>query len=183
MYPKPKRDPFALWLGGHNMETVERAAQLATGWLPGWRPWPELAERIKILKDRAAELGRDPAEIEIAPQFSMTIAKTAEEAERRYMASGLVAHRKSLAYTGRDLSKQVVANLVGSPDLILEKVDGLQKIGVDHACALMIPADSMAEFEDQVEWFAKVGVVAKAVIPSVARDLSVASKAPSLRSG
>jgi hypothetical protein len=49
----------------------------------------------------------------------------------------------------------VVANLVGSPDLIREKVAGLKKIGVDHACALMIPADSMAEFEDQVEWFAK----------------------------
>ena len=32
---------------------------------------------------------------------------------------------------------------------------GLRPIGVDHACALMIPADSMAEFEDQVEWFAK----------------------------
>ena len=71
------------------------------------------------------------------------------------MESGLVAHRKSLAYTGRDLSKQVVANLVGSPDLIREKVAGLKKIGVDHACALMIPANSMAEFEDQVEWFAK----------------------------
>ena len=95
-----------------------------TGWLPGWRPWPELEERIKLLKDRAAELGRDPAEIEIAPQFSLTIAKTPEEAEQRYMESGLVAHRKSLAYTGRDLSKQVVANLVGSPDLIREKVDG-----------------------------------------------------------
>jgi alkanesulfonate monooxygenase SsuD/methylene tetrahydromethanopterin reductase-like flavin-dependent oxidoreductase (luciferase family) len=155
MYPKPKRQPFALWLGGHNMATVERAARFATGWLPGWRPWPELEERIKTLKARAAELGRDPAEIEIAPQFSLTIAKTPEEAERRYMASGLVAHRKSLAYTGRDLSKQVVANLVGSPDLIREKVEGLKKIGVDHACALMIPADSMAEFEDQVEWFAK----------------------------
>ena len=121
MYPKPKADPFALWVGGHNLETVERAARLATGWLPGWRPWPELEERIKKLKARAAELGRDPAEIEIAPQFSITIAKTAEEAERRYMESGLVAHRKSLAYTGRDLSKQVVANLVGSPDLILRE--------------------------------------------------------------
>jgi probable F420-dependent oxidoreductase len=155
MYPKPRRQPFALWLGGHNMATVERAARFATGWLPGWRPWPELGERIKALKARAAELGRDPAEIEIAPQFSLTIARTLEEAEKRYMASGLVAHRKSLAYTGRDLSQQIVANLVGSPDLIREKVAGLAKMGVDHACALMIPADSMAEFEDQVEWFAK----------------------------
>ena len=126
--------------------------------MSGWRPWPELEERIEKLKARAAELGRDPSEIEIAPQFSLTIAKTAEEAERRYMESGLVAHRKSLAYTGRDLTKQVVANLVGSPDLILEKIDRLRKIGVDHACALMIPADSMAEFEDQVEWFAKVAL-------------------------
>jgi probable F420-dependent oxidoreductase len=155
MYPKPKRQPFALWLGGHNMATVERTARYAVGWLPGWRPWPELEARIKRLKARAAELGRDPSEIEIAPQFSLTIARTAEEAEKRYMASGLVAHRKSLAYTGRDLSQQVVANLVGSPDLIREKVAGLAKMGVDHACALMIPADSMAEFEDQVEWFAK----------------------------
>jgi len=100
----------------------------------------------------------DSHSLEIAPQFSVTIAKTAEEAEKRYMASGLVAHRTSLAYTGRDLSKQVVANLVGSPDLIREKVEGLRKMGVDHACALMIPADSMAEFEDQVEWFAKTAI-------------------------
>ena len=63
--------------------------------------------------------------------------------------------RRAAAAAGRDLSKQVVANLVGSPDLIKEKVEGLKQIGVDHACALMIPADSMAEFEDQVEWFAK----------------------------
>ena len=52
----------------------------------------------------------------------------------------------------------MVGNLVGSPDLILEKIDDLRKIGVDHACALMIPADSMAEFEDQVEWFATVAL-------------------------
>ena len=113
------------------------------------------ALRVQALKAKAAERGRDPASIEIAPQFSLTIARIAEEAERRYMESGLVHHRKSLAYTGRDLSQQVIANLVGSPDLIREKVAGLEKIGVDHACALMIPADSMAEFEYQVEWFAK----------------------------
>jgi probable F420-dependent oxidoreductase len=155
MFPKPKQKPFALFVGGHNMENVERAARVGAGWLPGWRPWPELAERIKVLKERAAELGRDPSEIEIAPQFSVTVAKTAEEAEQRYMASGLVAHRKSLAYTGRDLSKQVVANRIGSPDMIREKVAGLKAIGVDHACALMIPADSIGEFEEQVQWFAE----------------------------
>jgi probable F420-dependent oxidoreductase len=155
MYPKPRQSPFPLWIGGHNLKAVERAARFGTGWLPGWRPWPELQQRITRLKVRAMELGRDPAAIEIAPQFSVTIDKTPEEADRRYMASGLVAHRKSLAYTGRDLSKQVVANLVGSPDLIREKVAGLAAIGVDHACALMFPADSISEFEEQVQWFAE----------------------------
>jgi probable F420-dependent oxidoreductase len=158
MFPKPRQEPFPLFIGGHNLENVERAARCGQGWLPGWRPWPELAERIALLKRRAAELGRDPADIEIAPQFSVTVGKTAEAAERRYMDSGLVAHRKSLAYTGRDLSKQVVANLVGSPDLIREKIAGLAAIGVDHACGLMIPADSVGELEEQIAWFAEIAM-------------------------
>ena len=70
------------------------------------------------------------------------------------MASGLAAHRRSLAYTGRDLSQQIAANLVGSPELILEKIARLSSIGVDHCCALMFPVDSVSEMDEQVEWFA-----------------------------
>jgi probable F420-dependent oxidoreductase len=154
MFPKSRRQPFALYVGGHNMEAVERAVRYGQGWLPGWRPLGELAERIATLKRRAAEIGRDPSEIQIAPQFSVTVDKTMEAAEKRYMESGLVAHRKSLAYTGRDLSQQVVANLVGSPDVILEKVAKLRDMGVDHCCALMFPAHSIAEMDEQIEWFA-----------------------------
>jgi alkanesulfonate monooxygenase SsuD/methylene tetrahydromethanopterin reductase-like flavin-dependent oxidoreductase (luciferase family) len=113
-----------------------------------------MEERIASLKARAAELGRNPADIEIAPQFSVTVGKTLEEAEKHYMESGLVAHRQSLAYTGRDLSHQVIANLVGSPDVILEKVDKLKAIGIDHCSALMFPADTVSEMNDQIEWFA-----------------------------
>lgn len=155
MAPKPKQDPFPVYYGGHNLEALERAAKWGAGWLPGWRPWPELRERVARLRDRCEELGRPRDAVEIAPEFSVTIARTAEKAEANYMASGLVHHRKSLAYTGRDLSQQVVANLVGSPELILEKVAGLADMGVDHCCALMFPADTMAEYEEQIEWFAR----------------------------
>ncbi|MDC7789018.1 TIGR03619 family F420-dependent LLM class oxidoreductase [Rhodoplanes sp. TEM] len=154
MFPKSVAQPFPLYVGGHNLEAIERAARYGQGWLPGWRPIKEIAERIVALKARAADLGRDPATIEIAPQFSVTIDSTLETAEARYMASGLVAHRQSLAYTGRDLSHQVTANLVGSAEVILEKIATLRRIGVDHCCALMFPAGSVAEFEDQVEQFA-----------------------------
>ena len=160
MFPKGRAQPFPLYVGGHNLEMVERAARYGQGWLPGWRPLKEMADRIARLKARAGELGRNPGEIEIAPQFSVTVDKTLEAAEQRYMASGLVAHRRSLAYTGRDLSHQVVANLVGSPEIILEKIDKLRVIGVDHCCALMFPASSVAEMNEQVEWFAS-GVMAK----------------------
>ena len=154
--PKPRQSPFPLYIGGHNLAALERAARYGTGWLPGWRPIAELQERIERLRSRAAAFGRSPAEIEVAPQFSVTIANTQEEAERRYQRSGLVAHRQSLAYTGRDLSHQTVANLVGSPDTIIEKIETLRAIGVDHCCALMFPADSLTEMREQVEWFASL---------------------------
>ncbi|MGB3271484.1 MAG: LLM class flavin-dependent oxidoreductase [Xanthobacteraceae bacterium] len=152
--PKSIAQPFPLYIGGHNVEAIERAARYGQGWLGGWRPLKELEERIALLKRRAAELGRDPASIEVAPQFSVTIDRTMEAAEKRYMESGLVAHRQSLAYTGRDLSQQVIANLVGSPDVILEKVSKLRDIGVDHCSALMFPANSVQEMDEQIEWFA-----------------------------
>jgi probable F420-dependent oxidoreductase len=154
MFPKSRAQPFPLYVGGHNMRALERAARYGRGWLPGWRPFKEMEERIAALKTRAGELGRNPGDIEIAPQFSVTVEKTLEAAEKLYMESGLVAHRLSLSYTGRDLSHQVVANLVGSPDVILEKIDKLRAIGVDHCSALMFPASSVTEMNEQVEWFA-----------------------------
>ncbi len=140
--PKARQKPFPLFIGGHSIETVERAARIGEGWLPGWRPLSEMKERIELLRRRVGRVSaaiRNPSRWRRSSSF--TIAKTMEDAERIYMESGLVAHRKSLAYTGRDLSQQVVANLVGSPDVILEKIAYLRSIGVDHCCALMIPGE------------------------------------------
>lgn len=93
MAPKSRAQPFPLYVGGHNLEMIERAARYGQGWLPGWRPLKEMEERIAQLKKQVAELGRNPSDIEIAPQFSVTIDKTMEKAEKRYMESGLVAHQ------------------------------------------------------------------------------------------
>ena len=155
MFPKPRQKPFSLFIGGHNLAAIERAAKIGQGWLPGWRLFHEIAERIQQLRSRAAELGRDPAEIEVAPQFSLLIGKTDEEAETAYMQSGLVAHRKSLAYTGRDPVHQVTANLVGSPAHIIEKIHQLKAMGVDHCAAMAIAVNTQQEYVDQVQWFAE----------------------------
>jgi alkanesulfonate monooxygenase SsuD/methylene tetrahydromethanopterin reductase-like flavin-dependent oxidoreductase (luciferase family) len=48
-----------MYIGGHNEASLERTAKYGRGWLPGWRPFTEIAKRIAIIKRRAEELGRD----------------------------------------------------------------------------------------------------------------------------
>jgi probable F420-dependent oxidoreductase len=155
MFPKPKQKPFPLYIGGHNIAAIDRAAKIGRGWLPGWRPFNEIAERIVELRRRAEAYGRNPAEIEVAPQFSLLIGKTDKAAEGTYMQSGLVAHRKSLAYTGRDPAYQVSGNLVGSPQLIIDKIHQLKQMGVDHCSAMAIAVNSEQEYIEQIHWFAE----------------------------
>ena len=155
MAPKPKQDPFPLYLGGHNLQSVERAAKYGQGWLPGWRPFHEIKERIELLRNKAEELGRNPSDIEVAPQFSLLLGRTQEEAEATYMNSGLVAHRVSLAYTGRDPKYQVSANLVGSPQTVIDKIGKLKEMGVDHCAAMVVAVNTLEEYNEQCQWFAE----------------------------
>jgi probable F420-dependent oxidoreductase len=155
MFPKPGRQPFPLYIGGHNIAAVERAARLGCGWLPGWRPFHEIAERILLLRRLAGECGRDPHEIEVAPQFSLHIGKTKEAAIASYMQTEMVAHRKSLAHTGRDPEHQVTGNLVGSPASILEQLGILRGMGVDHCSAMAIAVNSHEQLIEQIRWFAE----------------------------
>jgi probable F420-dependent oxidoreductase len=155
MFPKPLQKPFPLYIGGHNLKSVERAAEIGQGWLPGWRPFHEVAERIMALREHAEALGRNPKEIEIAPQFSLLVGKTQEAAEQTYMKSGLVAHRVSLAHTGRDPAYQVSANLVGSPQSIIEKIHQLKEMGVDHCAAMAVAVNTQEELLEQMHWFAE----------------------------
>jgi probable F420-dependent oxidoreductase len=155
MYPKPRQKPFPLFIGGHNMKAVERAATIGQGWLPGWRPFHEIGERIQALHHLAEAAGRNPKEIEVAPQFSLHIGKTQDEAERTYMKSGLVAHRISLSHTGRDPAHQVTGNLVGSPQTIIDKIQQLKAMGVDHCAAMAVAVNTQSEFIEQLHWFAE----------------------------
>jgi len=155
MFPKPKQNPFPLYIGGHNLKVVERAAQIGYGWLPGWRPLSEIEERIKALRMYAEAAGRNPSEIEVAPQFSLLVGKSQEAAEKTYMRSGLVAHRVSLAHTGRDPVHQVTANLVGSAQSIIDKIHRLKTMGVDHCAAMAVAVNSQVELIEQLHWFAE----------------------------
>ncbi|MFI5265894.1 MAG: LLM class flavin-dependent oxidoreductase [Chloroflexota bacterium] len=148
-FPKPTQRPFPIFVGGHNLHAIERAVKWGQGWLPGWRPFGELREWIAILRSKTNR------PIEVSPQFTVTIARTHEEAVQRYLNSGMVQHRKSLAYTGRDPSLALDNNLIGSPDSICAKLAELADMGVDHCCALTFPTNTVDEMLEQMHMFAE----------------------------
>jgi probable F420-dependent oxidoreductase len=154
-FPKPSQVPLPIYVGGHNLEAVERAARWGQGWLPGWRPLPEMEQRIALLRERTVAAGRAADAVEVAPQLSVTMGRTHEAAEAAYLKSGLMQHRLSLAYTGRDLSKQTEANLIGTPEEIAAKVERYREMGVEHCCALWFGTDTVVEMLEQMQWFAE----------------------------
>lgn len=155
LHPKPHRLPFPLLVGGHQQRAIDRAVALGSGWIPGWRPFGELRDWIGILRERAAEAGRDPSSLIAAPQLSCLIGRTHEEAERAYMQSGMVAHRVSLAKTGRDPNLAMDNNLVGSAEEVLEKVEFLHDAGADHLACITLCVDTVEEYFEQAQILAE----------------------------
>lgn len=153
--PRPARKPFPILVGGHQKYGLDRVVRFGAGWIPGWRPFEELGEWIGLLREKAATAGREPSSIIVAPQFSCLLGRTQEEAERQYMASGMVQHRVSLANTGRDPSLAMEHNLIGNPETVLAKLEILREFGVDHLSALALCVNSVGEFSEQVHFFAE----------------------------
>jgi probable F420-dependent oxidoreductase len=71
--PQPARRPhIPIWIGGHSEAALRRVVAVADGWHPlGLRPPvalhpPELAAKVRQLRELARAAGRDPAAITIA---------------------------------------------------------------------------------------------------------------------
>jgi probable F420-dependent oxidoreductase len=152
--PAPVQRPFPIYVGGHTPRAIERAARVGQGWMPGWRPTPELREWILRLDELVAGAGRPAGSVEVAPELSATIAPRHEDAVRRYEESRFARHRRSRDPAKRDPALVTTSNLVGSADTIQEKVAALAEAGVDHCAALAFPAETIDELQDQWGHFA-----------------------------
>jgi len=155
LHPKPLQSPFPILIGGHQKFGIDRVIRYGQGWIPGWRPFDELREWIALLLEKAAIAGRDPSSLIVAPQFSCLVGHTQEEAISKYERSGMVSHRVSLAYTGRDPALAKENNLIGSPQHILEQIERLDSFGVNHLSAISFCVQSVSEFKEQVQFFAE----------------------------
>jgi probable F420-dependent oxidoreductase len=155
-YPKPIQNPFPIYVGGNTMEAAERAGRWGEGWLPAVLPPDQLKQRIDHLRRAATEAGRDAAKIDIAPQFSVSIARTHEEAVALFHASHIYQHMLSLKKSTLkdvDLSKAETINLIGSPAEIGEKIQMFADAGVTHFCSLIFGSKTIEDTIEQMEFF------------------------------
>lgn len=75
--PLPPRPTIPIWMGGESEPVVRRAARLADGWMPHFRPGPEAQAIVDRLHGLIREAGRDPATFGI--EGRMTLAQVPPE--------------------------------------------------------------------------------------------------------
>ena len=70
--PLPVQRPIPIWMGGESPAVVERAARLADGWMPHFRPGPEAQATVDRLHGAVKEARRDPAKFGIEGRMTLS---------------------------------------------------------------------------------------------------------------
>jgi len=83
--PLPPRRTVPIWMGGESEPVVRRAARLADGWMPHFRPGPEAQAIVDRLHGLVRAAGRDPAAFGI--EGLMTLAQVPPEQREGELAA------------------------------------------------------------------------------------------------
>ena len=126
--PKPVQNPLPVWVGGTGNHTLRVAAKHADAVNFAWTQSPEfIKERFKVLEDHCQRIKRDPKEIRRSAGLMIVIAETQEEIESKLQEQKRNQDSEYLKYLGRQLP-----NLVGTPDMIAERISEYVSLDVDH---------------------------------------------------
>jgi alkanesulfonate monooxygenase SsuD/methylene tetrahydromethanopterin reductase-like flavin-dependent oxidoreductase (luciferase family) len=55
----PRQRPIPIWIGAHEPAALRRVGRVADGWFPQFRPGGGLEAALDIIREGAAEAGRD----------------------------------------------------------------------------------------------------------------------------
>lgn len=158
MFPKPRQTPFPIYVGGNHSNAIARAVQYGNGWLGASLPPEGIAEGARQVARLAEAHGRDPAEIEIAPQVMVCLAPTHNKAIERFEASVMYKHLFTLRSTtlrNQDMNRMVEANLIGSPPEIIDRIGLFQKAGVTMFSTMSFISPTVAETIEDIQYFAE----------------------------
>ncbi|MGH2455062.1 MAG: LLM class flavin-dependent oxidoreductase [Candidatus Limnocylindria bacterium] len=151
--PKPVQKPHPpVWVGGGGPNSVDIAAELATGWLPPFIAPDGYPARIRELQDRAAEYGRGDVDFDIGTEVYVSVAETSEKAQSQ------AAHTLSTLTEGfadhPDPEAIQAAGLIGTPDEISEKLRHYVDAGVLNYEMKFI-YQSIDHYDEQLTMFAE----------------------------
>jgi len=79
--PLPSRRSIPVWMGGESPVVVHRAARMADGWMPHFRPGPEAQAVVDRLHGDIKEAGRDPARFGIEGRMALAQVPTEQQAK------------------------------------------------------------------------------------------------------
>jgi probable F420-dependent oxidoreductase len=156
-FPKPLQPSLPIYAGGNHPEVRRRAGALGDGWLPAVLSPDEIRKGAEEVRRAAERAGRDPSQIDIAPQLVVSIGRTADDALRRFQRSQLAKHLESLRST--TLREQAGSfedrNLIGSPEQISERIRAYEQAGVTTLAGMLFVANTVAEFRESMELFGR----------------------------
>ncbi len=70
--PLPVQRPIPIWMGGESEMVVRRAARVADGWMPHFRPGPEAQTVVDRVHGWVRDAGRDPGKFGIEGRFALS---------------------------------------------------------------------------------------------------------------
>src|SRR5262249_39081241 len=76
--PLPVRRSIPIWMGGESPVVLQRAARLADGWMPHFRPGPEAQAIVDGLHGLVTRAGRQPAEFGVEGRMTLLQVPAAE---------------------------------------------------------------------------------------------------------
>src|SRR5262245_12127612 len=158
LWPKPFQPRTPIHIGGDNAYNIRRAVAWGDGWLPAGVHVDRLRTDVAMLRQLAEQAGRDPASIEICPQYIVHIGATRAAALARFRQTQMCKHWNSLRTS--TLKEQGAVghediNLIGTPAEIVDRANALREAGVTHLLGLYFAADTVAELLDQMQAFAE----------------------------
>ena len=119
--PKPVRGSVPIVVGGHSKAAARRAGRYGDGFFPGKGRPHELRELIDIIRQTAADAGRDPSAIRVIASspglFGDDPVGAAEEMAAvgvsRLMVGSFLLHKPSVAEAAQELGERIVAPCAG----------------------------------------------------------------------
>ena len=157
-YPKPIQSPFPFYIGGNSDKSFDRVAKFGTGWLPAILTTDELRHGLAGVQEACEKVGRSIDEIDVAPQFGISVCRTHEEAEEKFRNCQLYKHAMSLSQStmkGRDASNIADRHLIGSVDEVIERIQQYIDAGVTHFSAMTFVDDDLTQTRESMQLFAE----------------------------